>query len=124
MPLPCDPAFASCYGSSESAYTNAYSSPVPAAEPDKTSRLQSIFQGITGVLTSASDVYTRLKYNPNPANVKSKNPRTSTIPQGSAGTRAVNRTFAQFNLLLQNNPLLVGGLVIIGAFLLFRAIKK
>ena len=46
---------------------SATSSAKPYVEADKSSRTTAIFQGISGVLNSASDFYARLKYNAKPA---------------------------------------------------------
>ena len=43
------------------------SSAVPYVEADKSARTTAVFQGITGVINSASDFYQRLKYNAKPA---------------------------------------------------------
>jgi uncharacterized membrane protein len=40
------------------------SSAAPYVEPDKAARTSAIFQGISGLITSAGDFYQRIKYNP------------------------------------------------------------
>jgi len=42
------------------------SSARPYVEADKSARTTAIFQGISGLITSAGDFYQRIKYNPQP----------------------------------------------------------
>lgn len=41
--------------------------PVPVAEQDKLSRVEAIFNGLSGLLIDATDVYQRVRYNARPA---------------------------------------------------------
>jgi hypothetical protein len=110
---------ASCYGTSQSEMTNAYSTPVPAAEPDKTSRLQALFSGITGVVGSIGDVYTKLRYKPEQAGTHMREPRTKTLVDPSYVNRA--KTFLS-GIDSQTMIIIIG--VGLAAILLVRFAKR
>jgi len=59
------------------------SSAINTAEQDKTSKYAAIFQGISGVITTAADVYGRLKYNAQPGNEHKKKPQALLNKPGS-----------------------------------------
>jgi len=59
------PYIPSAFGAN-SGSASGIATPAPAVESDKTARINAIFQGVTGALTTAADVYERIKYRPRP----------------------------------------------------------
>ena len=47
------------------------SNPRPVPEKDKIARLNAIFQGVSGLLTSSAEAFQRLRFNPEPLIVRS-----------------------------------------------------
>jgi hypothetical protein len=94
----------------------------PYIEPDKSSKTTAIFQGISGLVTSAADFYSRIKYKPQPVAGRPGDPNiyygggVSYVPgQSGEPGKLAGSGFATISPMV-----LFAGVAVIGAFLLLR----